>query len=73
MAVRMIAYETYSALKEAGASDVSARQAGAETGDLYVSLEAVKVRLNVLIGVVTAGLGIVIAGLFQIALRLQTS
>lgn len=48
-------------------------RSGAETGDLYVSLEAVKTRLNVLIGVVIAGHGIVIAGLFQIALRLQTS
>ena len=36
-----------------------------------VSLEATKVRLNVLIGVVVAGLGIVIAGIFEIALRLS--
>lgn len=72
MPVRMIAYETYSALKDAGASDDSARKAAAETGELYVNLEAVKVRLNVLIGMLVAGLGIVISGLYQIALRLST-
>ena len=70
MAMRMIAYETYGALKDAGAQDDSARKAASETGELYVSLEATKVRLNVLIGVVVAGFGVVIAGIFQIALRL---
>ncbi|MCY4661833.1 MAG: hypothetical protein OXF93_18800 [Acidobacteria bacterium] len=71
MPMRMIAYDTYTALKEAGASDEKARDAAAETGQLDVSLTAATVRLNVLIGVVLAGFGIVIAGLFQIALRLQ--
>ena len=70
---RMIAFETYASLKDAGASDEAARRGGAEVGDLYVSLEATKVRLNVLIGVVVAGLGIIIAGIFQIALRLPSS
>ena len=68
---RMIAFETYASLKDTGASDEAARRGGAEVGDLYVSLEATKVRLNVLIGVVVAGLGIVIAGIFQIALTLS--
>ena len=67
---RMIAYETYEALKDAGASDEAARRGGAEIGDPFVSLEATKVRLNVLIGVVMAGMGIIIAGIFQIVLRL---
>lgn len=71
MPMRMIAYDTYTALKEAGTSDEKARDAAAETGELYVSLSAATVRLNVLIGVVLAGFGILIAGLFQIALRLQ--
>ena len=70
---RMIAFETYAFLKDAGASDEAARRGGAEVGDLYVSLEATKVRLNVLIGVVVAGLGVIIAGIFQIALRLPSS
>lgn len=69
---RMIAFETCASLKDAGASDEAARRRGAEVGDLYVSLEATKVRLNVLIGVVVAGLGIIIAGIFQIALRLPS-
>ena len=68
---RMIAYETYGALKDAGASDEAARRGGAEIGELYVNVEATKVRLNVLIGVVLAGMGIIIAGIFQIALRLS--
>ena len=70
---RMIAYDTYEALKDAGASDEAARRGGADIGELYVTLEATKVRLNVLIGVVAAGMGIIIAGLFQIALRLSSS
>lgn len=70
---RMIAYETCEALKDAGASDEAARRGGAEIGALYVSLESTKVRLNVLIGVVVAGMGIIIAGIFQIALRLGSS
>ena len=70
MPIRMIAYDTYTAFKDAGASDEAARTAAAETGELYVNLHETKVRLNVLIGVVVAGFGIVIAGLFQIAVRL---
>ena len=59
MPMRMIAYDTYTALKEAGAPDENARKAAAETGELYVSLEAVTVRLNVLIGVwCVGGLGL---------------
>lgn len=71
MPMRMIAYDMYTALKEAGTPDEKARDAAAETGELYVSLSAATVRLSVLIGVVLAGFGILIAGLFQIALRLQ--
>ena len=70
MPVRMIAYETYTALKEAGASDESARTAAAETGELYVNMTEAKTKLNILITVALAGFGIVIAGIFQIALRL---
>ena len=70
MPVRMIAYDTYAALKEAGAGDEAARTAAAETGELYVNVRTTTARLNVLIGVNVVGFGIVIAGLFQIALRL---
>ena len=71
MPVRMIAYDTYAALKEAGAGDEAARTAAAETGELYVNVRTTTARLNLLIGVNIVGFGIVIAGLFQIALRLQ--
>ena len=70
MPVRVIAYETYVALKEAGATDESSRTAAAETGELYVSMTEAKTRLNILIAVVLAGFGILIAGMFQIAMRL---
>lgn len=68
--MRTMAKATYTALTEAGASDETAREAAAETGEIFVNLEATKARLNVLIGIVVAGFALVIGFLFQIALRL---
>ena len=69
--MRMIAYDTYAALSKAdGVDDEDARKAAAETGELYVNVEANKVRLNILISIVVAGFVVVIGLLFQIAMRL---
>ena len=64
-----IAKATYHALKNAGASEENATEAAAETGEIFVNLEATTARLNILIAIVIAGFVLVLGTLMQIAMR----
>ena len=71
--MRPMAKATYVALMDAGADSETATKAAAETGEIYVNLEATKARLNFMIVLMTVLLGVVAAAvlsMLQIAIRL---